>query len=242
MACRGSTAASTCGWCTMPAVPSTAITPNPQQHQRSEHLADARRPAALNGKKAEQDRNCHRRDVGLERIGRNIDALERAQYRNCRCDDAVPVYQRRSEQAHDDKGAGTVEPARAGERHQCQDPAFTVVVRAHHEEAVLDGDRDDERPQDQREDTDSGLRGKPSADGLGDRLQGVERARPEVAIDDAERGEGCRRRRAPSGAGGHGTRFRAGGDRHRIRAPSATVADAGYRLSAAEASSSRPAA
>src|SRR4030081_2928474 len=98
----------------MPAIPSTAMTPNHSSIKRSEHLADARRPAALNAKKAEQDRNCHRRDVGLERIGRNIDALERAQYRNCRCDDAVPVDQRRSEQAHDDKGAATVEPARAG--------------------------------------------------------------------------------------------------------------------------------
>ena len=46
---------------------------------------------------------------------------------------------------------------------------------------------------------------KPSADGLGDRLRGVERARPEVAINDAERGECCRGRRSLSGAGRYGT-------------------------------------
>ena len=50
----------------------------PEQHQGSEYLADMRCPAALDGKKAEQDRNCHRRDVGFERSGRNVDALERA--------------------------------------------------------------------------------------------------------------------------------------------------------------------
>jgi len=39
------------------------------------------------------------------------DALERAQYRNSWCDDAGPVNQGRSEQAHNDEGAATVAPA-----------------------------------------------------------------------------------------------------------------------------------
>jgi hypothetical protein len=191
----------------------------PQQHQRSEYVADARCPAALDGKKAEQDSNCRRHDVGLEPLGRDVDALECAQYRDCRCDDAIAINQGRSEQAHDDECAAAIEPGRAGQRHQRQDPAFTMVVRAHHEEAVLDGDRDHERPQDQREDADGGLRGKLSTDGLDHRLQGVERTRPEVAIDDAERGEcryGCR---SPSDAGVHGALFSGSDDRHRIRPP-----------------------
>jgi hypothetical protein len=91
-----------------------------------------------------------------------------------------------------------------------------MVVRAHHEEAVLDGDRDDERPQDQREDAEGGLWGKLSTDGLDDRLQGVERARPEVAIDDAERGECCCRRRSPSDAGRRGAFFSGSDNLHRI--------------------------
>jgi hypothetical protein len=169
------------------------------------------------------------RDVGLERIGRNIDALERAQDRDCRCDDAVTINQSRSEHAHDDERAAAVERGRAGERHQRQDPAFAMIISAHHEEAVLDGDRDDERPQDQREDADGGLGGKPSTDGLGDRLQGVERARAEVAIDDAERGECRGGRRSLNGAGRDDPLLSACGDRHRIPAPSATSADAGYR-------------
>jgi hypothetical protein len=54
----------------------------PQQHQGSEYIADARCPAALDGKEAEQDSNCRRHDgVGLEHRGRGVDALERAQDR-----------------------------------------------------------------------------------------------------------------------------------------------------------------
>jgi hypothetical protein len=52
----------------------------PQQHQGSEHLADAGGPAALNGKEARQDSNCRRHDVGLEHLG-DVDALDRAQDR-----------------------------------------------------------------------------------------------------------------------------------------------------------------
>jgi hypothetical protein len=173
-------------------------------------------PAALDGKEAEQDDNRHRHDVGLEHLGRDVDALECAQYRDCRCDDAIAINQGRSEQAHDDECAAAIEPGRAGQRHQRQDPAFTMVVRAHHEEAVLDGDRDDERPQDQREDADGGLWGKLSTDGPDDRLQGIERARPEVAIDDAERGECCCGCRSPGEAGFNRALFSGSDDRHRI--------------------------
>ena len=229
MACRGSTAASTCGLCSMPAIPSTAIAPNHSSISGPNTLPMRAVPRPLYGKQADQDGNCHRHDVGLEDLSCYVDALERAQDRDCRCDDAVTINQGGSEQAHHDERAAAVERGRAGERHQRQDPALAMVVSAHHEEAVLDGDRDDERPQDQREDADSGLRGKPSTDGLGDRLQGVEWARPEVAIDDAERGECCRGRRSPSDGGRHGPLLTAGGDRHLIPAPSATSADAGYR-------------
>src|SRR5882724_8592951 len=58
-----------------------------------------------------------------------------------------------------------------------------------------------------------------STDGLGDRLQGVERARPEVAIDDAERSECCGGRRSPSDAGRHGALFGGGPDRHPLHPP-----------------------
>jgi hypothetical protein len=67
--------------------------------------------------------------------------------------------------------------------------------------------------------SDGGLRGKPSTDGLGDRLQGVERARPEVAIDDPERSECCGGRRSPSDAGRHGTLFGGCHDRHPFHPP-----------------------
>ena len=64
-----------------------------------------------------------------------------------------------------------------------------MVVRPHDENAVLRRDRDDERPEDERQNPERGLWCELHADGLDDRLQRVERARPEIAEDDAERGE-----------------------------------------------------
>jgi hypothetical protein len=83
--------------------------------------------------------DCHWHDVGVEQLGRDVDALRRAQDRDCRCDDPVTVNQGRSEQAHNDKRATAVEPGRAGERHQRQDSPFTMVVGAHYEEAIRTG-------------------------------------------------------------------------------------------------------
>jgi len=81
----------------------------------------------------------------------------------------------------DDEHAATVEPGRAGERHERQNCTFAMVVHPRRVGAVLDGDRDYKCPQDQREDTNGGLEGKASTEGLDDRLQGVERTRREVA-------------------------------------------------------------
>jgi hypothetical protein len=61
--------------------------------------------------------------------------------------------------------------------------------------------------------------GKLSADSLDDRLQGVERARPEIAADDAERGECCCGRRSPSDAGWRGALFSGCDDRHPFHPP-----------------------
>ena len=40
---------------------------------------------------------------------------------------------------------------RADERHQRQDAAFAAVVRAHHEQAILDRNGDDQGPKDERQ-------------------------------------------------------------------------------------------
>ena len=127
----------------------------------------------------------------LKYIGCDVQPFESAQHRDRRRDDAIAVDQRRSEQPHDDKEAPTFGPVCAGHRHQCQDTAFAVIVGAHHEQAIFDGNGDDQCPEDQRETTERRLRGKMSAGRADDRLQRIERTGPEVAIDDPERGE-CR--------------------------------------------------
>ena len=76
-----------------------------------------------------------------------------------------------------------------------------MVVGTHHKEAVLGRDRDHERPKNERKNAERGLRREPAANGVDDGLQRVQRAGPEIAINDAQRGE---RRR------GRGWRYDAG--------------------------------
>ena len=129
----------------------------------------------------------------LEHIGYDVEPFEGAQYRDRRRDDAVAVEQRRPEQPHDDEGAPASGPVRAGHRHQRQDAAFAVIVGAHDEQAIFDGNGDDQRPEDQRETAERCLRGKMPAGRSHDGLQRVERAGSEIAIDDPERGKRGRR-------------------------------------------------
>ena len=125
----------------------------------------------------------------LEHIGCDVEPFEGAQYRDRRRDDAVAVEQRRPEQSHDDEGAPAFGPVRAGHRHQRQDAAFAVVVGAHDEQAIFDGNGNDQRPEDQRQTSERRIRGKMPARRTDDRLQRIERAGSEIAIDDPERGE-----------------------------------------------------
>jgi hypothetical protein len=74
-----------------------------------------------------------------------------------------------------------------------QDAAFAVVVGAHDEQAIFDGNGDDQRPEDQRQTSERRFRGKMPAGRTDDRLQRIERAGSEIAIDDPKRRE-CGRR------------------------------------------------
>ena len=95
-------------------------------------------------------------------------------------------------------GERELRPAAAGhapapdQRDQRQDPAFAVVVGLHHEQHVGDGDDDRHRPEDERDDTEDALRGhldRVWVVRVEHRLDGVERARPDVPEDHAERAD-----------------------------------------------------
>src|SRR4029077_490475 len=62
-----------------------------------------------------------------------------------------------------------------------------VVIRAHHEQAILDRYRDDQRPKDQRQGAERGLRRELISHDVDDSLQRIKRAGSEIAVDDAQR-------------------------------------------------------
>jgi hypothetical protein len=73
------------------------------------------------------------------------------------------------------------------EREEREDAAFAVVVRAHHHDEVLDRDHPHHRPDDEREEAHHvvGVSGMPLS-GL-NAVFSVQRARSDVAEDDADR-------------------------------------------------------
>ena len=75
-----------------------------------------------------------------------------------------------------------------------QDATLAVIVGAHDQDRILDGNDDDQRPEDQRHDTEDRLRRDGSARARSFRrdLQGIERARPDVAENDAHARQGSR--------------------------------------------------
>ena len=74
------------------------------------------------------------------------------------------------------------------ERYQRENSAFAAVVGAHDEDDVLDADDADQRPQYQRQDAvDVDFCRRQSVFGLEAFPQRVQRACPDVAVDDAER-------------------------------------------------------
>ena len=82
------------------------------------------------------------------------------------------------------------------ERGQREDPAFALVVGAHDDGDVLDGDDDQQRIDDQRQHAEDvrfgGRHGVRAEEALAHR---VEWAGPDVAVDDADRGQGERNQR-----------------------------------------------
>ena len=76
----------------------------------------------------------------------------------------------------------------AEERHQGQYPALSVIVRAHDNRHVFERGGDQERPDNQREHSD-GHRWSGTSGPVERGFQGVERARADIAVDDAKRAE-----------------------------------------------------
>ena len=153
--------------------------------------ATARRAAALHGEQADQDREAERHDVGLEGGRRELQALDRREHRDRRRDDRVAVEQRGADHAEQRDREDVVPHDALEQRHQRERAALAVVVGAHDQEHVFERHDDDQRPQDQRHDAEHHLAGERAAGRGGGEalLEGVERARADVAVDDADGAE-----------------------------------------------------
>jgi len=173
----------------------------PEEHDRSEDGAELAGPSPLNEKECREHDARERDDPGLERRRRDRDPLHRREDGDRRGDDPVPIEERRAGDHHSDderKARDLLRPRRVSapagrwsgvgeEREEGEDPPFTLVVGAHHEADVLHAHDQRERPQDEREHPEHVARRRVDA-GLGGNadLEGIERARSDVAEDDPE--------------------------------------------------------
>ena len=172
----------------------TADGDEPQQHDGPEDRTDACGPERLQREQPDQDADRDRHDQVVQRRRRHLDPLDGAQHRDRGRQDTVTVKQRAAEQAatEQDGGRHATSAAGAAAGHQgCQrqDAALAVMVGPHHEDAVFERNDEQQRPDDQRQDTQHGVGRDVAAGCLKDGLHRVERTGAEVAVDDAERRE-----------------------------------------------------
>ena len=169
----------------------------PDQHDRPEGGADARGAERLHGEQQEEDDDGGRHHVMGQRRRRDLKPFERREHGNRRRDGAVAVDQRRAEKARQDDGR-TVPPLHAEERHQGQNAALAVIVDAHGDDDVFDRGDQKQRPDQKRQHAENAVRRGVTAENVESRLERVERARADIAEDDAERRR-ARRRQEPFG-------------------------------------------
>ena len=169
----------------------------PDRRDRPEQGRDLRRTPRLEGKEHDQDHHGDRHHVSVQCRSGDVHALDRGKNRQRRRNDGVAVEQRGADDAEQRDEAGG--PARAakrarGERHEGKRTALAVVVRAQQDHDVLQGDDDEQRPQNQRQHPEHRGAGKLAGFGRGsgdDRFaERVERARADVAVDDADAADG----------------------------------------------------
>ena len=102
---------------------------------------ERRQPARLPDRPAPAPRGQRRRG--------HLEALDGRKHGDRRCDDPVAVEEGGAEEGEGHHGGST--PARGDEREERQDPAFSAVVGAHHEDDVLHAHDEDQGPDQGRE-------------------------------------------------------------------------------------------
>jgi hypothetical protein len=185
----------------------------PRERERAEQPSDAARAAVLQEEQAAQDRDRDRDHPGGERRRLQLEPLDRAQDGDRGRDDAVAVEEGGADDPdrRQDRAASLAGRTAGDEREEGEDAALAPVVRLHDDAQVLDRDDHDQRPHHEGEHAEhGGGRDGERVRRLEAGADGVERARADVPVDDAEGGEreagevaAARRplRRRPAGEG-----------------------------------------
>ena len=164
----------------------------PDERDRTEESGNPRRAVRLHREETEQDQHGQRHDIVLKRRRGDLQAFDRRQHRDRRRDQRVAVEECGADDAEQDDGEALAADRAIGERHQRERAAFAVIVGAEQDQHVFDGDDQDQRPDDERQDAED-HRLERSLAASRRRMHGfaqrIERARADVAIDDADAAE-----------------------------------------------------
>ena len=171
----------------------------PDHHDRAEEATHALGAAALEHEQRDDDRQRKRDDVRFRRFRDDGEALDRRYDGDRGRDDAVAEQHRRADDHHQRQACrGEHRPERRGrarQRQQREDAAFTVVIDPHHETDVLDAHDEDQRPHQERADSQHrGEIGRHARDPEAD-FERVERAGPDVSEHDTHRADDHRQSR-----------------------------------------------
>ncbi len=166
----------------------------PQRGDRTEERRDPGGAARLHGEQHDQDHDGQRHDVVVEGGGDELEALDRGQHRQRRRDHGVAIEQRRADDAAEHDRARALAQRALRQRHEGERAALPLVVRPQQDEHVFERDHHDQRPEDQREHAEHGVAGQGAAGGcrVDSFAKCIERARADVAVDDADAPDGQR--------------------------------------------------
>ena len=166
----------------------------PDDQQRTEDDADLRRAAELNCKKARQQKNRDRQNIGRERRGGDLEPLDGREHADRGRDHAVAKQQPGAEHQRPEQRARALVAVFVQEAVEREDAALAFVLRPQHQRGVFD--RDDQRDGPDRE-RDRAEHVFPRRRDIGgadeDLVDRVKRRCADIAKDDAERAQRERR-------------------------------------------------
>ena len=166
----------------------------PDRRDRAEEQGDGGGAAPLHGEEDRDDDDRDRQHPGLERGRDELDAFDGREDRDRGRDHRVAREERGAGERQQEDRDRPPPDGEARKRVEREHAAFAPVVGAQEHHDVLDRDDQDERPDEEREEPQHlgfGHAAVAARDAHG-LAEGVDRAGPDVAVDDADRAEGER--------------------------------------------------